>query len=65
VPAISLLEWHPFSISSCPDDRESTHHIKDMGPKTFTGKLRMLATLGAQVKMNVDGPYGFPLEVSR
>eukprot|EP00752_Nemacystus_decipiens_P007965 g7118.t1 len=65
VPAISLLEWHPFTISSSPDDRETTHHIKDMGPKTFTGKLRMLATLGSQVQVNVDGPYGFPLEYDR
>ncbi|CAN0463399.1 unnamed protein product, partial [Hapterophycus canaliculatus] len=39
VPSISLLEWHPFTISSCPDDRETTHYIKDMGPTTFTGKL--------------------------
>ena len=40
VPAISLLEWHPFTISSSPDDRETTHHVKDMGPTTFTGRLR-------------------------
>ncbi|CAN0398540.1 unnamed protein product, partial [Ectocarpus sp. 13 AM-2016] len=31
VPAISVVQWHPFTISSCPDDRETTHHIKDMG----------------------------------
>jgi len=28
VPAISTLEWHPFSISSAPVDSETTHHIK-------------------------------------
>ncbi|CAN0319940.1 unnamed protein product, partial [Ectocarpus sp. 12 AP-2014] len=65
VPAISVVQWHPFTISSCPDDRETTHHIKDMGPDTFTGKLRMLATLGSQIQVNVDGPYGFPLEYER
>ncbi|CAM9826458.1 unnamed protein product [Scytosiphon promiscuus] len=65
VPSISLLEWHPFTIASCPDDRETTHYIKDMGPTTFTGKLRMLATLGSQLQVNVDGPYGFPLEYNR
>lgn len=27
------------------------------------GNLRMLATLGSQVQISVDGPYGFPLEV--
>eukprot|EP00937_MAST-01D_sp_MAST-1D-sp2_P000986 g986.t1 len=43
LPAISTLEWHPFSISSAPSDRLVTFHIKDMGADTFTGKLHALA----------------------
>jgi NADPH oxidase len=27
VPDISAVEWHPFSISSAPDDQYTTHHI--------------------------------------
>ncbi|CAM9777062.1 unnamed protein product, partial [Sphacelaria rigidula] len=65
VPAISALQWHPFTISSCPEDPETTHHIKDMGPDTFTHKLRMLATFGRDLQVNVDGPYGVPVEYNR
>lgn len=65
VPAISALQWHPFTISSCPEDTETTHHIKDMGMGTFTHQLRMLATFGRSVQVNVDGPYGVPIEFHR
>jgi len=30
IPAISTLEWHPFTISSSPLDKTTTHHIKNM-----------------------------------
>ena len=50
VPAISKLEWHPFTISSAPGDRVTTHHIRSMGPRTFTGRLEALATEAAAEK---------------
>lgn len=31
-PDISLLEWHPFTISSAPGDSVTTHHIRKMIP---------------------------------
>ena len=43
IPAISVLEWHPFTLSSAPADAAgsssvgaSTLHIKGMGAGTFT-----------------------------
>ena len=50
VPAISKLEWHPFTISSAPGDRVTTHHIRSMGELTFTGRLEALATEAAAAK---------------
>ena len=43
IPAISSLEWHPFSISSSSYDVVTTHHIKSMGVRQWTGKLLDLA----------------------
>jgi NAD(P)H-flavin reductase len=43
VPAISVLEWHPFTLSSAPADAHTTVHIKEMGEGTFTAKLNKLA----------------------
>jgi hypothetical protein len=46
IPAISSLEWHPFTISSAPVDDVSTHHIKVMGglhSNQWTAKLHLLA----------------------
>ena len=43
VPELSPFEWHPFSISSACDGSDViTLTIKDMGPGTWTGKLRRL-----------------------
>lgn len=43
IPALSELEWHPFTISSPPDASEVTFHIKAMGPGTWTERLSLLA----------------------
>ena len=39
VPSLSHWQWHPFSISSAPASGTLTLHIKNMGEKTFTGRL--------------------------
>ena len=68
VPDISLLQWHPFTISSPPtqplNERELTFHIKDMGPGTWTHALCELGKAGATVEVKVDGPYGMPVPFS-
>ena len=43
IPAISLLEFHPFSISSSPLDPYTSCHIKSMGKNTFTDNLLLYA----------------------
>ncbi|CAM9922578.1 unnamed protein product, partial [Phaeothamnion confervicola] len=63
IPAISMLQWHPFSISSAPGDDVTTHHMKSMGDGTFTGRLASGG--GGGWTVNVDGPYGLPLSFSR
>lgn len=67
VPQVSLLQWHPFSLSSSPFDSSASMHIKNMGADQFTGKLysliRMTEHGGTQMTLNVDGPYGQPIEL--
>ena len=44
VPALSIMEWHPFSVASSPLDNTSSFHIKKMGPPdSFTSRLHQLA----------------------
>jgi predicted ferric reductase len=62
VPAVSMLEWHPFTLSSDGALTERTLHIKNMGEGTFTARLNELAGRGhgeaVAVDCFVDGPYG-------
>lgn len=64
-PAISLFEWHPFTISSAPStthtDRVVTFHIKAHAPGTWTSEVAALAAAAphpGDVSMSIDGPYG-------
>jgi len=74
IPELSILEWHPFSISSAPSDSYITHHIKMMGTNQWTGKLakyiKQIEKSDSKkalkrVVMNIDGPYGSPLRASQ
>lgn len=38
-PSISRFEWHPFTISSAPEQDSVTVHIKVMGPGSWTRRL--------------------------
>eukprot|EP00742_Colponemidia_sp_Colp-10_P009417 GILJ01010266.1.p1 GENE.GILJ01010266.1~~GILJ01010266.1.p1 ORF type:complete len:799 (-),score=93.67 GILJ01010266.1:147-2372(-) len=68
IPSLSLLQWHPFTISSRPGEALLTFHIKDMGRGTFTHQLGKFAEDSASVsqynavQILVDGPYGCPPE---
>ncbi|KAL4117334.1 hypothetical protein PRIC2_011325 [Phytophthora ramorum] len=68
VPAISSLQWHPFTISSSPHESMVTFHIKALGD--WTQRLRAIVagdeansssrggTTAASFDVLVDGPYG-------
>ncbi|RLN88957.1 hypothetical protein BBJ28_00007815 [Nothophytophthora sp. Chile5] len=61
IPAFSTLEWHPFTISSSPDEDAVTFHIKAIGD--WTRKVLDIAPkdgLEGKLPMEilVDGPYG-------
>eukprot|EP00957_Ditylum_brightwellii_P120124 9166195-Ditylum_brightwellii.AAC.1 len=56
VPDISLLEWHPFSISSAPHQNIVTMHIRSRG--NWTKKLQILADMKDNINILVEGPYG-------
>jgi len=67
IPAISPLQWHPFTISSSPDEDVITFHVKSMGRGTWTASLSgMCMDVGGILSsetvpvVNVDGPYGAP-----
>ncbi|XP_062281502.1 NADPH oxidase 1 [Scomber scombrus] len=59
-PAISQLEWHPFTMTSAPEEDFFSVHIRSAGD--WTDKLiHIMQQLpeGAQgPKMGVDGPFG-------
>uniref|UniRef100_A0A6D2WR05 NADPH oxidase 1 n=1 Tax=Takifugu rubripes TaxID=31033 RepID=A0A6D2WR05_TAKRU len=59
-PAISQLEWHPFTMTSAPEEDFFSVHIRSAGD--WTDKLiEIMQQLpeGAQgPKMGVDGPFG-------
>jgi len=58
IPAVSLLQWHPFSISSRLDAPNFTFHIKNMGKGTFTHALHEYFSKNQTAKVFIDGPYG-------
>ncbi|KAL6480118.1 hypothetical protein MHYP_G00111510 [Metynnis hypsauchen] len=59
-PEISQLEWHPFTMTSAPEEEFFTVHIRQAGD--WTEKLiKMVENLpeGSQgPKIGVDGPFG-------
>jgi len=79
IPQVSQLAWHPFTISSTPSDSSTHHHIKSMGQDQWTERLLLvvrgidsghggaepsLAYLNRRISVNIDGPYGIPLDPS-
>ena len=86
IPLVSQLAWHPFTISSSPDDATTQHHIKVLGLSNDQWTQRLLLvvrglelqesgkgklqgandrmSVRAKLTINVDGPYGLPLDPS-
>eukprot|EP00049_Salpingoeca_infusionum_P017437 m.352947 g.352947 ORF g.352947 m.352947 type:complete len:1560 (-) comp16652_c0_seq1:288-4967(-) len=59
--AVSANEWHPFTISSAPQEEFVSVHIRTAGP--WTGKLRRviaarLASGDALPDVQIEGPFG-------
>ena len=66
VPEIDPYSWHPFTIASAPRDVTGSyvptwsHHIRNMGPDQWTGKLHALVSSGQEFNVRFDGPFGTP-----
>ena len=68
LPAVSLLQWHPFSVSSLPEQTTDgngstfTVHMLDMGASTFTNAACDLISSSAYanqpIQVRLDGPFG-------
>lgn len=56
VPELSLLEWHPFSISSSPGQKIVTLHIRKAG--SWTSALHELAQTRDEISILIEGPFG-------
>ena len=55
IPQISILEWHPFSISNSPNEN-ITFYIKILGDWTL--KLKNKIINEEKIDMLIDGFYG-------
>ncbi|XP_008945240.1 PREDICTED: NADPH oxidase 1-like, partial [Merops nubicus] len=57
-PAISLLEWHPFTLTSAPEEDSFSIHVRAAGDWTE----RLIDTFQQQKpempRIEVDGPFG-------
>ena len=56
IPELSLFEWHPFSLSSSPEQKIVTLHIRKAGD--WTSALYDLAKKKMEVSILLEGPYG-------
>ena len=59
-PSLSLNEWHPFSVSSGPNDDHIDVYIKSLGnhTKKIVEYAERCEAENKQVKIRCDGPYG-------
>ena len=64
VKGISWFEWHPFTITSAPDDRNLTVHIRTAGDwtrrlfKSLSPDSNGKSNYSFRHALSVDGPYG-------
>jgi predicted ferric reductase/Ca2+-binding EF-hand superfamily protein len=60
IPSIARHEWHPFTLSSAPEQPNLVVHARSLGD--WTAALRTAVEEGHQapITVHVDGPYGSP-----
>ena len=61
IRSLSFFEWHPFTITSAPNDSELTVHIRCAGDWTSKLHKEILSESSKNPKINnlsIDGPYG-------
>ena len=62
LPSLAPHEWHPFTISSAPEQQHLTLHVRSLG--NFTKALHELARERSRLasspilKAHLDGPFG-------
>jgi predicted ferric reductase/Ca2+-binding EF-hand superfamily protein len=62
LPALARYEWHPFTISSAPEQSDLTLHVRSLG--NFTNALHDLARERSRIASppiltaQLDGPFG-------
>lgn len=62
VPKLSRWQWHPFTVSTCVNNRMQVH-IKADGD--WTNELRDMAKKAGKkqtIKVGLDGPFGAPAQ---
>ncbi|KAK7265862.1 hypothetical protein RJT34_33486 [Clitoria ternatea] len=63
-PQISPFEWHPFSLTSGPQDDYLSVHIRTLGDWSYQiyalFQEAVLSGLQGCPKLYIDGPYGSP-----
>ncbi|XP_064564283.1 NADPH oxidase 3 isoform X2 [Zonotrichia leucophrys gambelii] len=63
-PSVSQLEWHPFTLTSAPEEDYFSVHIRLVGDwtaalfKAFGAEEKALKELWMLPRLAVDGPYG-------
>lgn len=59
-PALSLTEWHPFSVSSGPREETVELHIRNLGDHTkrIVELAKQKGEINEPTWICIDGPYG-------
>lgn len=61
IPSIARHEWHPFTISSAPEQPNLTFHVRSLGNWTSALRRRVEERRDTEgLVAFVDGPYGSP-----
>ena len=67
VPEVAHCQWHPFTLTSCPEEPHVSVHIRASGDWTERLRERLRESIDGKdprpfPHLNVDGPFGTPSE---